>query len=348
MSSSSSSSLKPGSVAVVIGRMQPAHYGHLTLLRAALACAERVIVALGSAHQARSAKNPFTWQERTRLVKALVGPQDAERIIGVGVSDTHDDVRWVEQVTRLVNEAAPQASSVSLVGHFKDASSYYLRRFPHWALVEVKREVDLDATTLRRVLFETDDFELAAPALTDLAPPAVLTQLCAYSKFPWFERMKAEHVAVRQSLKQYGEGPHVTVDAIVRASDHVLLVQRGKAVGYGLWAIPGGYLEPDEHLLAGALRELNEETKLRLLPSSWDMALKEVRVFAHPQRSLRGRVVTHAHFFDLGHPRELPEVRGSDDAMHAEWVPISKLPSMREQLFEDHYLILEHFLLRDR
>jgi bifunctional NMN adenylyltransferase/nudix hydrolase len=48
------------------------------------------------------------------------------------------------------------------------------------------------------------------------------------------------------------------------------------------------------------------------------------------------------HYFDLQDDR-LPEVKGSDDAAHAQWVPIAQLPSIEEQLFEDHFHILDHF-----
>src|SRR4051812_5559138 len=50
-------------VAVLIGRFQPFHQGHAGLLAKALAVAPKVVVVLGSSFHARSAKNPFTWQE---------------------------------------------------------------------------------------------------------------------------------------------------------------------------------------------------------------------------------------------------------------------------------------------
>jgi 8-oxo-dGTP diphosphatase len=50
--------------------------------------------------------------------------------------------------------------------------------------------------------------------------------------------------------------------ACVWRGDEVLLVQRGKASGYGLWAFPGGRVEPGETLLQAALRELSEETRI--------------------------------------------------------------------------------------
>ena len=71
-------------------------------------------------------------------------------------------------------------------------------------------------------------------------------------------------------------------------------------------------------------------------------ALKAVHVFDHPDRSQRGRVITHAHLFDLG-SRRPPEVQAADDAAAAEWVPIEKLASMEDQFHEDHFHMLDFF-----
>ena len=91
------------------------------------------------------------------------------------------------------------------------------------------------------------------------------------------------------------------------------------------------------------MRELQEETGFDLLPSEMEHALKASRVFDHPDRSQRGRVITHAFYFDFG-DRMLPEIAGSDDAAEARWVKISELPSLEEQFHDDHFHILDSFL----
>ncbi len=54
---------------------------------------------------------------------------------------------------------------------------------------------------------------------------------------------------------------HVTSSAIVTGPAGVLLVHHRRLA---IWVQPGGHLEPDEDLAAGALREAVEETGLRL------------------------------------------------------------------------------------
>ena len=107
--------------------------------------------------------------------------------------------------------------------------------------------------------------------------------------------------------------------------------------------IPGGFLDADERLCDGALRELREETLLDLKDPSSRGRLKMSAVFDHPERSQRGRTITHAYHFELCSP-ELPNVAGADDAAEARWIPIADLVGMEDQFFDDHFHILDHFL----
>ena len=64
--------------------------------------------------------------------------------------------------------------------------------------------------------------------------------------------------------------------------------------------------------------------------------------FDDPNRSPRGRTITTAFLIHLKGQRALPKVKGSDDAVHAEWVPIADLQA--NELFEDHYHIIQVML----
>ena len=57
--------------------------------------------------------------------------------------------------------------------------------------------------------------------------------------------------------------PVLAVGAIVfDEAGRVLLVQRGRPPGEGLWSLPGGRVEPDENVMAAVAREVVEETGL--------------------------------------------------------------------------------------
>lgn len=337
----------PIQLAVLIGRFQPWHSGHAALLRQALTCAPKVAVVIGSSRRARSAKNPFTFDERVAMIASSLSEEEAACVSFIPMRDYFDDGRWAEHVQRAVEALAPEGAEIALVGHVKDDSSYYLNHFPQWQLVEAPRAPASDATALRRVLFEAEHTGAALDAIAGEVPRAVLQYLKAWVLLPHCEHLAEEHAAIVKAKAEWACAPYppvfTTVDAVVQTAGHVLLIRRGAAPGKGLWALPGGYLEQRERLLQGALRELREETELALLPSTVEEALVGVQVFDHPDRSQRGRTITHAHHFDL-RLDHLPEVKGADDAAEAQWLPIGQLKEMEDQLYDDHFHILDHFL----
>jgi bifunctional NMN adenylyltransferase/nudix hydrolase len=334
-------------VAVVIGRFQPFHHGHAMLLRLALDTAPQVVVVLGSSFHARSPRNPFTWQERAEMISASLSAQDKSRVCYVAVRDYYEDARWAGAVRAQVRHAVSGAAHIALVGYFKDGSSYYLNRFPQWRLVTCNDAPDIDATRIRKGLFEAENIDASLTAVAEQIPMEVCQYLKTWSLMGCFPGLAREHAAIEAYKESWQAAPYppifTTVDAVVKTAGHVLLIQRAGFPGKGLWAIPGGFLEQRERLLQGAIRELCEETRLAVPGSSLVDGVVEVKVFDHPDRSLRGRTITHAHFFEL-ESEHLPIVEASDDAAHAVWIPIGRLAGMEEEFYEDHFHILDHFL----
>jgi bifunctional NMN adenylyltransferase/nudix hydrolase len=336
-------------VAVVIGRFQPFHRGHAELLQTALATAAKVVVVLGSSFHARNAKNPFTWQERAAMIGATLSEADRERVSFVAVRDYYDDNLWAEEVRGAVerNAHTNSASQVALVGHFKDASSYYLNHFPQWQMVKSDARSEIDATDVRRVYFEAEDLDVSLNVLDEVVPVAIRQYLKSWSALPYYAGLAEEHRFVCKYKAAWSKAPYApifsTVDAVVTCAEHVLLIKRGGFPGKDQWAVPGGFVEQRERLLQSAIRELGEETKLAVLDSTLESALVDVRVFDHPDRSQRGRTITHAHFFKLTSDT-LPTVEAADDAALVQWVPIAGLKAMEEEFYEDHFHILDYFL----
>lgn len=335
--------------AILIGRFQPVHAGHVALLREALARAHRAIAIVGSAHQARSAKNPFTWEERAAMLRNALPAQDAARLTVLPVRDCYDEPAWAQAVREAVaHHTAPQAR-IGLVGHFKDASSDYLHAFPGWALIRMERQGGIDATAIRDAYFSATPETIAAalaPFATDI-PPATQALLTQFARQPDYLALKEEWHMLRGYRAAWAGAPYppvfVTVDAVVRCQDHVLLIRRAHAPGKGLWALPGGFLEPRDTLWQSCLRELAEETHCALPEATWRAALQQVAVFDHPDRSQRGRTITHAHYFALSDALPRPAVQGGDDAAQATWFPLRDVADLEECFFEDHFHILRHF-----
>ena len=116
--------------------------------------------------------------------------------------------------------------------------------------------------------------------------------------------------------------PAVTTDCVIFGYDgkelKVLLIERGIEPFKGCWAFPGGFLNMDEDALAGARRELKEETGLE------DAFIEQFHTFSEPGRDPRGRVITIAHYALV----KIQEVEGGDDAAQASWFPIGEVPPL--------------------
>jgi bifunctional NMN adenylyltransferase/nudix hydrolase len=328
-------------LAVVIGRFQPFHLGHMALLDNALRSAPRALLIVGSAHGSRQVKNPFTAAERIDSIRESLTPEQRARVSFATVRDYYDEPRWAAAVKAAV--ARESSGAVALVGFRKDDTSAYLSLFPEFHQLALPRQAPIDATVLRRLYLTSEAAELPAE-LVAAVPAPLATFLKGFRSSLHFERLREELGALAENRRKYGTGPFVTVDALVTAQDQLLLVQRGHAPGKGLWALPGGFLEGTERLLTAALRELREETLVACSETELHAAFRSVAVFDHPQRSQRGRTITHAHYFALPEGTAPPSVEGADDAQAARWFPVSQLPSMTELLCEDHFQIIDHFL----
>lgn len=338
---------------VFIGRFEPFHNGHYAVVARALKLAQNVIVLIGSANKPRSIKNPWNVSEREVMIRAAF-PEDSSRIRVRCIRDhLYNDALWVSDVQRAVADVTAADTGpvkIGLIGHDKDYSSYYLEMFPQWGLVHAVNVAGVSATDLRDYLFASTDPDIGKDLLIKAAvPDPVFAMLKGFRDGPHFAQLVREHRFIRDYRKSWAGAPYeptfVTVDAVVIHSGHVLLIRRRTEPGKGLWAFPGGFVNKREGLQQAALRELEEETGLALTRAALAGALRGREVFDHPERSQRGRTITHAFCFEFP-TGELPRVAGADDAECAQWIAISEAMQMEEQFYEDHFHILEHFLGR--
>lgn len=332
-----------------IGRFQPLHIGHVEVIQEALKQAERVVVLIGSSNQPRTSKNPWLYQERADMIEtavASIDPAYTQRLITAPLRDqSYNDQRWASEVQTIVDQVADrwECKKIALIGHSKDSSSYYLKMFPQWSQIEHSLNEDVNATDLRKLMFEDKSMRF----LAGVVPQSVYTTLEQFKETPEFSVLQHEYEMIKKYKKAWESAPYaptfVTTDAVVVQSGHVLLIQRKAAPGCGLWAMPGGFLNQDEWIEDGVLRELREETKIKVPAPVLKGSIKHRGVFDRPDRSLRGRTITHAFLIELP-PGPLPAVKGSDDAMKARWVPISEI--REDEMFEDHYHIVMDLLGR--
>lgn len=341
--------------AVFIGRFQPYHNGHHHIITQGLLHAEQIIVLCGSAHLPASHRNPWSFQERKSMILNSFSTEEAKRITVLPLMDSpYNDAVWIQSVQTIVNGVVQalntmphQTPKIALIGHSKDHSSFYLKMFPQWHSIEVDNLNEINATALRDAYFaNAENFEQSLKIFAPLAP--VGTQRFFETEFSKtaFESIRAEHEFIEDYKKQWQAVPYppvfVTVDAVVIQSGHILLVKRRARPGKGLAALPGGFIGQHERLLDACMRELREETRLKVPEPVLRGCIKRQQTFDDPHRSSRGRTITHAFLIELPPDESLPKVKGGDDAEKAFWLPLAEMNP--EKMFEDHYFIVRHLL----
>ena len=111
--------------------------------------------------------------------------------------------------------------------------------------------------------------------------------------------------------------PAVTADCIVitkEAEPKVLLIERGDKPFKGCWAFPGGFMNMDETTEQCAIRELEEETGLKV------NEVHQIGAYSKVDRDPRGRTVTVAYLAIID---KTMDVSGQDDAAKAQWFPLT-------------------------
>lgn len=345
----------PYDFTVFIGRFQPFHAGHLNVVKEGLQQANKLIVLIGSAWQPRNPRNPWTHEEREAMIRGCLSDAENTRLVCMPLMDVpYNDELWVRNVQTTVaglvtahHHIPHKLPKIALIGHEKDHTGFYLKLFPQWQSIGVKSFLNLSATPLRESFFAGNGSQYLQEAeSSEVFPAFVLEYLRAFAAAEHYRGIQEEIAFVKKYKQAWEHAPYpptfVTVDSIVVQSGHVLLIERRANPGKGLLALPGGFVDQNERLLQACIRELREETRLKVPEPVLKGCIKHQAVYDEPNRSARGRTITHAFYIELAPNAELPKVKGSDDARSARWIPLAELAP--QTMFEDHYFIIQDML----
>ncbi len=340
-------------IGVIIGRFQPIHMGHVSLFKKALSeNLDYLYVFVGSAYSPVTFKNPFDFSQRQLMIEELynsyiqnlVNCNTKLRIIGV--DDEWNDTKWREQFDILLNlqpDLDIKNCNVFLYGHDKDATTYYLKNlFPEWILVEVGKEIDIDATTIRNEFFLNGEDGLFSLFQQNVihATTANFLKLFIKRYSEIYKSLSEEYAYMIKMWSQYSGLKHpvtfVTVDAILQVDNQILFIRRKEMPSKGFYALPGGFVAQNETLRQSVNRVVLEKTGIDI------SELKESNKFEadNPNRSLRGRTISFCYHFVL--PKYISKkIKTSDDKRLIYSFDIRKFANM---IYEDHKLIAERAL----
>lgn len=330
---------------IVVGRFQPFHSGHKSLLDRALSETDVVLVCVGSSNEPRTFKNPWTFSERCEMINRSLSDDQRIRVQFVPIEDfLYDDQKWLTNFSERVLSRTKDHQSITVFGHGKNQDTlYYLSLInSNFDYVEHNLQFAISGTQIRNSLF----FD-GPPLLTLDMPNGTLDYLLEFEKTQEYHDLsnRAEKIAQTKLIHQSYQFPpiFVSADAFVIHEGRLLLIKT-KA---GTYALPGGHVNHDETILDAAYRELKEETGLA---RSNVVELKEQAslVFDKPDRDERYRMITHVWIINAFSDSEL-HVQAGDDAAEAFWIEIEKFYNLPKNNFRaDHWHIIDYVFDRIR
>lgn len=301
---------------IFIGRFQPCHEGHLHSLGVAASQVQKLYILIGSANSCRSIKNPWTYEERKQMLSLKLHSHRITNYEIIPLNDyRYSDTQWMSDVRATIEHYEMQ--DPVLFGHMKDGNDY-LNWFPELKFKSIESHYKINATAIRKRMFETDDPLMPATVQADYE--FYKKETATFANYPFPETLN------------FNCG-----DAILECQGHVLLIQRKYAPGAGAWAVPGGFRNRNESFLDCALRELQEETNVRVPEKVLRGSIVKTELFDDPSRSFGIPRNTLAVYMRINpNPdNSLPRANGADDAALCKWVPLTDALNNIE-MYDDH------------
>lgn len=342
--------------AVVIGRFQPFHNGHASMVRKALEEAKTVYILLGSAYAYPNVLNPLTARERQTMIFSWLNAnfpiEDVVRVQFEHIPDyLYNEEKWKTSVRTAIRET--KGDKIAIYGYEKDAGSYWLKAFG-WTHVPVPpvqvNGKDLSATDLRPIIFNHKNGW--DKQLLRFVPQTTVNYIDKWMMEDTFWRLFYEYEKWDSELEKFKNYPYpealncCTGDSVVVCNNHLLVIRRKFAPGKDALALPGGHKNANETFLDCAIRELLEEVRIKVPEKVIRGSIRNSMLFDHPKRSVHFSKPTVAQYIKLepNNDGSLPRIMGgADDALEAFWMPMHEVKQNRGEFFDDHYQIIVAF-----
>lgn len=305
---------------IFIGRFQPAHHGHIHAIGIAASQVDKLYILIGSANACRSIRNPWTYKERVDRLRAKLHTERIKNVEFVPLNDyPYNDTQWIADIRATAEHF--EMDTPTLFGHMKEGNNY-LGWFPDWKFRNIESVYNMHATGIRERMFDLKDPDMPQTVHDDFA--YYKKEKVTFGNYPFPETLNFN-----------------CADAVIECQGHVLLIKRKFAPGAGAWALPGGFKNRDETFLDCAVRELQEETNVRVPEKVLRGSIVKTQLFDSPARSFGIPRNTLAVYFRINPNPDgsLPRANGADDASECQWFPLTKVLNTLE-LYDDHAAII--------
>ena len=92
-------------VGILVGRFQPVHIGHVQAIEFALENSNKLFVVVGSAEKSNQKRNPFTFEERKKMIELAINEKELQDNISIiPINDANNHTEWIASIKNTVGE----------------------------------------------------------------------------------------------------------------------------------------------------------------------------------------------------------------------------------------------------
>lgn len=148
--------------AILIGRMQPVHNGHVQVINKILEEVDEIIIGIGSAQLSHELKNPFTAGERILMMNQALADEniDPSRYYIIPMEDINYNALWVSHVKLMTPSFSIVYSGNSLVKQLFYEEGFEVRQPPLYD------RLNLSGTEVRKRMLEDSNWKELVPDAT--------------------------------------------------------------------------------------------------------------------------------------------------------------------------------------
>lgn len=148
---------KPYELGILVGRFQTIHLGHEKMVNTALHLCRQVGVFVGSSQESLTCKNPFSYEIREEMLRAVFG--NAIRVFPLPDIGVGNNSRWGDYVLRNVLERFGTMPDLLVSGKESRRLDWF-DSVGGLSISElyIPKSIDISATEMRQ-FFLRDDFE---------------------------------------------------------------------------------------------------------------------------------------------------------------------------------------------
>lgn len=291
-----------------IGRFQPFHLGHLSVVKLIEKEVDEIIIGVGSAQKKFTAYDPFLLEERIAMIESSIKDSVKKKYYIIGINDIDNYPKWVGYVESLTPKFDIVYAGNTITQKLFSGKGYEIRS------ININ-EIKVSATEVRNRIYKDEDWK-------ELVPEGTAKVI--------------EDVNGIGRIKKIFNGklnPSPVVDIIIGHYDEnnryegIILIER-KNEPRG-WAIPGGFVDYGESLEEAAVREAREETSLCVELEG------QLKTYSMPKRDPRKHTISTVFI-----AKAKGNFKAADDAVNAKVFTKETLP---ENLVFDHRTILQDY-----